>query len=122
MVQGGGFTADMKEKQTRAPIENEAKQGVAAGLKNTTGTLAMARTGNPHSATAQFFINAKDNAFLDYPGQDGWGYAVFGSVIKGMDVVNKIKSVPTGRVGYFDDVPKSAVVIESARLIGAEAK
>ena len=86
MIQGGGFTPDMKQKETRSPIENEAKNG----LKNSAGTLAMARTGDPHSATAQFFINLVDNGMLDYPNPDGWGYAVFGKVTQGFDVVQKI--------------------------------
>jgi peptidyl-prolyl cis-trans isomerase B (cyclophilin B) len=113
MVQGGGFTADMQQKTTRAPIQNEAKNG----LKNLRGTLAMARTNVPHSATAQFFINHKDNAFLDYPGQDGWGYAVFGRVVAGMDVVDRIARVPTGNRGPFQDVPRTPVTIESAALV-----
>jgi peptidyl-prolyl cis-trans isomerase A (cyclophilin A) len=114
MIQGGGFDKDMQQKPTGAPIENEAKNG----LKNAPYTLAMARTSAPHSATAQFFINVKNNSFLDYPGQDGWGYAVFGKVIKGTDVVDKIKSVPTGR----NDVPLTPVVIESASVIKPAAK
>ena len=113
MIQGGGFTTDMKQKGVRAPIGNEAKNG----LRNARGTLAMARTGDPHSATAQFFINHKDNVFLDYPGQDGWGYAVFGKVVSGMEVVDKIARVPTGRVGPFSDVPQKPVLIQSATLI-----
>jgi peptidyl-prolyl cis-trans isomerase B (cyclophilin B) len=113
MVQGGGFDKAMKQKSTRAPIENEAKNG----LKNEVGTLAMARTSAPHSASAQFFINVKDNGFLNYPGQDGWGYAVFGKVVSGMDVVMKIAKTPTGNAGMFSDVPKEAVVIESATLV-----
>ena len=117
MVQGGGFAAGMKQKETKAPIENEAKQGVAAGLKNTKGTLAMARTSDPHSASAQFFINVGDNDFLDYPGQDGWGYAVFGKVVEGMDVVEKIKGVPTGQSGFHRDVPVQDVVIERAEIV-----
>jgi peptidyl-prolyl cis-trans isomerase A (cyclophilin A) len=112
MIQGGGFEPGMKEKTTRAPIENEAKNG----LKNETGTLAMARKPDPHSASAQFFINLKNNAFLDYPGQDGWGYAVFGKVSKGMDVVNKIAKVPTGNAGMHQNVPTTPVVIESITL------
>ena len=108
MIQGGGFDKDMVQKPTNAPIENEAKNG----LKNEPYTLAMARTGAPHSASAQFFINVKNNSFLDYPGQDGWGYAVFGKVIKGMDVVDKIKAVPTGG----NNVPAKPVVIESASI------
>lgn len=113
MVQGGGFTPDMKQKPTRAPIENEARNG----LRNARGTLAMARTSNPNSATAQFFINHKDNVFLDFPGQDGWGYAVFGKVVSGMEVVDQIARVPTGRVGPFSDVPQKPVLIESATLV-----
>jgi cyclophilin family peptidyl-prolyl cis-trans isomerase len=113
MIQGGGFEKGMKEKPTRPPIENEAKNG----LKNDLGTLAMARTNQPHSASAQFFINTKNNDFLNYPGQDGWGYAVFGKVVSGMDVVMKISQVPTGNVGPFGDVPKEPVVIESATLV-----
>jgi cyclophilin family peptidyl-prolyl cis-trans isomerase len=109
MIQGGGYDKDMKQKPTRDPIQNEAKNG----LKNGTYTLAMARTAAPHSASAQFFINVKDNGFLDYPGQDGWGYAVFGKVVKGMDVVDKIKAVPTGP----NDIPNKPVVIESASVI-----
>ena len=93
MIQGGGFTPDMKQKKTQAPIKNEADNG----LKNDRGTLAMARTNNPNSATAQFFINVKDNAFLNHPGQDGFGYAVFGKVVEGMDVVDKIVNVPHDR-------------------------
>lgn len=117
MVQGGGFLPGMQQKETKAPIENEAKQGVAAGLKNTIGTLAMARTSDPHSASAQFFINVGNNDFLDYPGQDGWGYAVFGKVVEGMDVVEKIKGVPTGRNGFHRDVPAQDVVIERAEIV-----
>jgi peptidyl-prolyl cis-trans isomerase A (cyclophilin A) len=115
MIQGGGFTADMKQKETRATIQNEAKNG----LKNELGTLAMARTSDPHSASAQFFINVKDNAFLDFPSRDGWGYAVFGKVVQGLDVVQKIARVPTGRSGYFSDVPTTPVVIESVKLLPA---
>ena len=113
MIQGGGFTPDLKQKETRAPIQNEAKNG----LKNETGTLAMARTGDPHSATAQFFINLKDNSFLDYPGRDGWGYAVFGKVVQGFDVVQKIATVPTSNAGPHQNVPTTPVLIESARLL-----
>lgn len=113
MIQVGGFDRDMKEKKTREPIQNEAKNG----LKNDIGTLAMARTNAPHSASAQFFINTKDNDFLNYPGQDGWGYAVFGKVVSGMDVVNKISKVPTGNSGMYSDVPREPVVIESATLV-----
>ena len=113
MIQGGGFEPGMKEKTTRAPIENEAKNG----LKNETGTLAMARRADPHSASAQFFINLKNNAFLDYPSRDGWGYAVFGKVTKGMDVVEKIAKVSTGNAGGHQNVPTTAVVIESVKLL-----
>jgi len=116
MIQGGGFTADMKQKETRAPIQNEAKNG----LKNQTGTLAMARTSDPHSASAQFFINLKDNSFLDYPGRDGWGYAVFGKVVQGFDIVQKIASVPTGTAGPHQNVPHTPVVIESVKLLPAK--
>jgi cyclophilin family peptidyl-prolyl cis-trans isomerase len=114
MIQGGGMDKDMREKKTRAPIENEAKNG----LKNDLGSVAMARTSAPHSASAQFFINTKNNDFLNYPGQDGWGYAVFGKVVSGMDVVMKIQQVPTGNVGPYGDVPKQPVIIESATLVG----
>jgi peptidyl-prolyl cis-trans isomerase B (cyclophilin B) len=116
MIQGGGFDKDMKQKPTRPPIANEAKNG----LKNEAGTLAMARTRDPQSATAQFFINLKSNTFLDYPGQDGWGYAVFGKVTQGMDVVQKIAKVPTGNVGMNQNVPLQPVVIESARVLVAK--
>ncbi|MFC1685154.1 peptidylprolyl isomerase, partial [Pseudomonadota bacterium] len=109
MIQGGGFSQDMKRKQTSAPVQNEAKNG----LKNKRGTVAMARTRAPHSATAQFFINHVDNRFLDYPGQDGWGYAVFGKVTKGMDIVDKIANVPTGSTGGMGNVPKTPIIIES---------
>ena len=145
MVQGGGYDAQYKEKKTRAPIQHEGRQSLAAGLKNTTGTLAMARTNDPHSATSQFFINVVDNAFLDpTPIPDGdpvakfeyqgrvyekvaraqllnapqlFGYTVFGKVVSGMEVVNNIKSVPTGAGGPFpSDVPKTPVLIISASL------
>jgi peptidyl-prolyl cis-trans isomerase B (cyclophilin B) len=109
MIQGGGMQPGMIEKQTREPIKNEADNG----LKNDRGTIAMARTMEPHSASAQFFINVNDNAFLNYPGQDGWGYCVFGRVVDGMDVVDKIKGVATGNAGYHQDVPVEDVVIES---------
>ena len=116
MIQGGGFTPDMKQKNTRAPIQNEAKNG----LKNETGTLAMARTNDPHSATAQFFINLKDNSFLDYPGRDGWGYAVFGKVVQGFDIVQKIAMVPTSTAGPHQNVPTTPVLIESVTLLPAK--
>jgi peptidyl-prolyl cis-trans isomerase A (cyclophilin A)/peptidyl-prolyl cis-trans isomerase B (cyclophilin B) len=109
MIQGGGFDKNMVQKPTNPPIVNEAKNG----LKNQPYTLAMARTSNPNSASSQFFINVADNKFLDYPGQDGAGYAVFGKVIKGMDVADKIRAVQTGR----NDVPVKPVVIESATVL-----
>ena len=112
MIQGGGFMPDMMQKATRDPIENEAKNG----LRNLEGTIAMARTMAPHSATAQFFINVKDNGFLDYPGQDGWGYCVFGKVVEGMDVVKKIKGVETTNRAGHSDVPVEPVVIEKAEI------
>ena len=112
MIQGGGFEPGMKQKATRAPVENEAKNG----LKNVHGSIAMARTSDPHSASAQFFINVGDNGFLDYPGQDGWGYCVFGKVVEGMDVVEKIKNVKTGRSGFHQDVPVEDVVITRAEV------
>lgn len=107
MIQGGGFDKNMNQKPAPDTVENEA----ANGLKNTAGSIAMARTSDPHSASAQFFINVNDNTFLDYPGQDGWGYCVFGSVVEGMDVVNKIKNVQTGRSGFHQDVPVEPVTI-----------
>ena len=112
MVQGGGFEPGMKQKPTGTPIENEANNG----LKNTHYTVAMARTSDPHSATAQFFINVADNGFLNHtaPSSQGWGYAVFGKVVAGTEVVDKIKAVKTGRRGYHDDVPNDDVVIEKA--------
>lgn len=112
MIQGGGFDKDMNQKPTSAPVQNEAKNG----LKNEAYTVAMARTAAPHSASAQFFINLKNNSFLDYPGQDGWGYTVFGKVIKGKEVVDKIKSVPTSDQGMHQNVPLKPVVIESVTL------
>jgi len=117
MIQGGGFDKNMKQKPTRAPIENEAKNG----LKNDLGTIAMARTNAPHSASAQFFINVKDNDFLNAAAaQDGWGYAVFGKVISGMDTVMKISKVATGNSGPFSDVPREPVVIETATLVSGK--
>ena len=112
MIQGGGMTPDMKQKETQAPIENEAKNG----LKNDAYTIAMARTGDPHSATAQFFINTVSNDFLNHtaPSAQGWGYAVFGKVVQGQDVVDSIKKVRTTRKGYHDDVPYDLVVIDKA--------
>ncbi|MGK5042576.1 peptidylprolyl isomerase [Janthinobacterium sp. GB1R12] len=113
MIQGGGFDKNMKQKATKAPIQNEAQNG----LQNVTYSIAMARTGDPHSATAQFFINVGDNGALDYPGRDGFGYTVFGKVIKGMDVVDKIKAVPVADKGPHQNVPVTPVVIESATLL-----
>ena len=112
MIQGGGFDAGMKQKPTLAPIQNEADNG----LKNKRYTLAMARTSDPHSATAQFFINVADNAFLDHtaPTPQGWGYAVFGHVVEGQDVVDQIKAVKTGNKGFHQDVPVEDVVILKA--------
>ena len=112
MVQGGGMEPGMTQKPCDAPIQNEANNG----LKNANYTVAMARTGDPHSATAQFFINVADNGFLNHtaPSAQGWGYAVFGKVVSGSDVVDKIKAVKTGRKGFHDDVPKEDVVIEKA--------
>lgn len=112
MVQGGGFEPGMKQKETLAPIENEAHNG----LKNAAYTVAMARTQDPHSATAQFFINVADNEFLNHtaPSTQGWGYAVFGRVVEGSDVVDQIRAVATGRKGFHDDVPLNDVVIEKA--------
>ncbi|WHZ11262.1 MAG: Peptidyl-prolyl cis-trans isomerase PpiB [Burkholderiaceae bacterium] len=116
MIQGGGFEPGMKQKATGQPIENEANNG----LKNDRYTVAMARTGDPHSATAQFFINVADNGFLNHsaPSAQGWGYAVFGKVVAGNDVVDRIKAVKTGRRGYHDDVPNDDVVIEKAVVLG----
>jgi peptidyl-prolyl cis-trans isomerase B (cyclophilin B) len=113
MIQGGGFDPDMKQKSTNDPIENEAENG----LKNDRYTVAMARTSDPHSATAQFFINVGDNEFLNYPGSDGWGYAVFGKVSDGEDVVDAIRAVKTGRKSMFSDVPVETVVIEKAEVV-----
>jgi cyclophilin family peptidyl-prolyl cis-trans isomerase len=113
MVQGGGMIADMSQKPTRAAIPIESKNG----LKNDLGSVAMARTNDPNSATAQFFINVKNNDFLNYPGQDGYGYTVFGKVVGGMDVVNKIVSVPTGNRGMHQNVPVQPVVIEAATVV-----
>jgi len=115
MVQGGGFTTDMKQKSTAAAIENEADNG----LKNDTGTVAMARTGDPHSATSQFFINVNDNEFLNHSGknQQGWGYCVFGTVVSDMDIVLEISTVPTGKSGAYSDVPLEPIIIERAEKI-----
>ena len=115
MIQGGGFDVGMKQKSTHASIENEADNG----LKNDRYTLAMARTGDPHSATAQFFINVADNEFLNFtsPTANGWGYAVFGKVVEGTDVVDKIKEVKTGNKGFHQDVPLEDVILEKASII-----
>lgn len=113
MVQGGGFEPGMKQKPTQDPIQNEAENG----LKNAPYTLAMARTSAPHSASAQFFINVSNNSFLDHPGQDGWGYCVFGKVTEGSEVIDKIKSVKTRRSGMFSDVPEEDIVIEKVELV-----
>ena len=115
MIQGGGFEPGMKQKSTREPILNEANNG----LKNDRGTVAMARTSAPHSATAQFFINVKDNSFLNHsaPTAQGWGYCVFGKVVEGMDIVDKIKGVKTGSRGGHQDVPVEDVVLERAEVV-----
>jgi len=115
MIQGGGLTKAGVEKPTNPPIKNEAKEAAAKGLKNVRGSVAMARTNEPHSATAQFFVNVADNGFLDYPGQDGWGYCVFGKVVAGMDTVDRIKAVKTGP----GDAPLQPVLIEKAALAPA---
>jgi len=118
MIQGGGMTEDMGEKSTGAPIENEADNG----LSNDAYSVAMARTMDPHSATAQFFINVKKNDFLNHSAKtpQGWGYAVFGKVVAGHGVVNKIKAVPTGRKGMHDDVPTTPVVINKAEVVSSD--
>ena len=115
MIQGGGFEPGMNQKPTQQPVTNEADNG----LKNDKYTVAMARTSDPHSATAQFFINVADNAFLNFkaPTAQGWGYAVIGKVVKGQDIVDAIKGVATGRKGFHDDVPKDDVVIEKAVVV-----
>jgi len=115
MIQGGGFSAGMTHKKTRAPIENEAVNG----LRNDRGTIAMARTSDPHSATSQFFINVKDNDFLNFssPTPSGWGYCVFGKVIEGMDVIDKIKAVRTGNRAGHQDVPLEDVIIERVEVV-----
>jgi peptidyl-prolyl cis-trans isomerase A (cyclophilin A)/peptidyl-prolyl cis-trans isomerase B (cyclophilin B) len=118
MIQGGGFNVDFVQKKTRPPVQNEANNG----LKNELGTVAMARTSDPHSATGQFFINHKNNEFLNFtaPNAQGWGYTVFGKVVKGMDVVNKIAALETGPLGPFpSDVPRKTVVIEDAKVLTA---
>lgn len=118
MIQGGGFDQKMQQRNTRAPIQNEADNG----LTNEAGTVAMARTNDPHSASAQFFVNVKNNAFLNHSSKtmQGWGYAVFGRVIEGMDVINQMKTVRTGNSGGHGDVPATPIVIEKAVLLGQE--
>lgn len=115
MIQGGGMLPDMSQKDTLAPIKNEANNG----LKNDRGTIAMARTSDPHSATAQFFINTVDNDFLNFRNESvqGWGYCVFGKVVEGMDVVDQIRAVKTGKSGYHADVPAEAIVIDKAEVV-----
>lgn len=115
MIQGGGMNAAMEEKETREPIKNEAQNGLA----NVKYSIAMARTNQPHSATAQFFINTKDNAFLNFTGENiqGWGYAVFGRVVEGCEVVDKIENVATASRSYHDDVPVDPVIIEKAEVL-----
>ena len=115
MAQGGGFDVSFKQKENHAPIKNEADNG----LKNARGTLAMARTNDPNSATGQFFINLKDNGFLDHtsPTPSGWGYAVFGEVIEGMEVVDKMAEQPTGNKGVHQDVPRTDIIIEKAEVV-----
>jgi peptidyl-prolyl cis-trans isomerase B (cyclophilin B) len=113
MIQGGGFSPDMRQKPTEDPVENEADNG----LTNDRYTIAMARTSDPHSASAQFFINVSDNDFLNYPGSDGWGYCVFGKVTSGTEVVDTIGTVETGRRSMFSDVPTEDVVIEKAEIV-----
>jgi peptidyl-prolyl cis-trans isomerase B (cyclophilin B) len=122
MIQGGGFSTDFKQKPTRPPIANEAEQSSKAGLTNVPGTIAMARTGDPNSATAQFFINVNDNKSLNFrePTPQGYGYVVFGKVVEGMDVVKKIATTPTGSGGPFPrDVPVERVIIKSATVLGS---
>lgn len=113
MVQGGGFDADMNQKGTKAPIKIESNNG----LKNERGSIAMARTMDPNSATSQFFINTQNNTFLDYPGQDGYGYTVFGKVVSGMDVVDQMEKVKTGNRGMHGDVPVESIIIESVKFV-----
>ncbi len=113
MIQGGGFEPGMKQKDTAATVENEGKNG----LKNDKYTVAMARTSAPHSASAQFFINTKNNDFLNYPGQDGWGYAVFGKVTAGTEIVDELNNVKTSRTGMHSDVPVEPIIIEKAEVV-----
>ncbi len=120
MIQGGGFDAQMNQKTVGAPIRNEAEKAMSKGVRNAPGYLSMARTNDPHSATAQFFINLVDNRTLDYPSRDGFGYAAFAKVIKGMEVVNGIANVRTGDNGPHQNVPLTPVVIQSVRVIEAQ--
>jgi peptidyl-prolyl cis-trans isomerase B (cyclophilin B) len=122
MIQGGGFDREMHEKRTKPPIENEAERASKGGLRNDTGTIAMARTQNPNSATAQFFINVKNNDFLNFrePTTRGYGYAVFGRVVEGMEVVQRIAKVPTTSVGPYENVPRTAVIIESVSVLAGK--
>ena len=123
MVQGGGYTADFTQKPTRQPVRNEGESATKAGLLNTPGTVAMARTSDPHSASSQFFINVADNKFLNYtePTSRGYGYTVFGKVVEGMDVVTRIAKAPTGAGGPFPkDVPATRVLVKSARVLDAK--
>jgi cyclophilin family peptidyl-prolyl cis-trans isomerase len=122
MIQGGGFDRELRQKATRAPVESEAGVAAKAGLKNDFGTVAMARTPDPHSATAQFFINVKDNAFLNYRDStpQGYGYTVFGKVVAGEDVVRKIAKVATGNAGGHQNVPQEPVIITSARILNSK--
>jgi cyclophilin family peptidyl-prolyl cis-trans isomerase len=122
MIQGGGFDRDMRQKSTRAPIENEAERSSKGGLRNDVGTIAMARTQDPNSATAQFFINVKNNDFLNFrePTARGYGYAVFGRVVEGMEVVQRIAKVPTTTVGPYENVPRTPVIIESVSVLSAK--
>jgi cyclophilin family peptidyl-prolyl cis-trans isomerase len=121
MIQGGGFDREMHEKKARAPIQNEAERSSRAGLRNDVGTIAMARTPDPHSAAAQFFINVKNNDFLNFrePTARGYGYAVFGRVVEGMEVVQRIAKVPTTAVGPYENVPRTPVIIESVSVLGS---
>ncbi|MFH1815896.1 MAG: peptidylprolyl isomerase [Pseudomonadota bacterium] len=120
MIQGGGFDAQMNQKATGAPIRNEAEKAMSKGVRNAPGYLSMARTNDPHSASAQFFINLVDNRTLDYPSRDGFGYAAFAKVIKGMEVVNGIANVRTGDNGPHQNVPLTPVVIQSIRVVEAQ--
>jgi cyclophilin family peptidyl-prolyl cis-trans isomerase len=117
MVQGGGFSSEMKEKSTKAPVQNEAEMALKAGSKNDRGTIAMARTSDPHSATAQFFLNHVNNDRLNFPSFDGWGYVAFGKVVSGIEVVDKIAEVATTTKPPYQNVPQSPVVIEKVTLI-----